>query len=76
MTGEAIDPRPDIARNLRRLMESRRISREQLGERAEISAPRIDRFLAAESEPTARDLLRLASALEASVAELLGPPDD
>jgi transcriptional regulator with XRE-family HTH domain len=56
-------------------MESRHVSREQLGERAEMSKPRIERLLAGESEPTARDLLRLASAVEASVAELLEVPD-
>jgi transcriptional regulator with XRE-family HTH domain len=57
-------------------MESRGISLEQLCERSELSRSQIERVMAADSEPTARDLLRLASAVDGSVSELLAPPRD
>ena len=52
-------------------MGEREISTEDLVKRTEIPKARIERFLRAEAEPTARDLLRLASALEARVEQLL-----
>ena len=52
-------------------MDDRGISIEELVERSELSEPKIARFLAAEAEPTASELLRLAGALEAGTSQLL-----
>ncbi len=74
MPREAQDPRPGIARNLARMMERRRLSIEELAKRSELSEPRIGRFLEADAEPTATELLRLAGAMEARLSELLQMP--
>lgn len=52
-------------------MVERGVLPKELVELSEMSQSRIERLLEAEAEPTARDLLRLAGALDATVSEVL-----
>jgi len=57
-------------------MGRRRLSVEEIAARSELSEARVRRFLDADAEPTAAELLRLAGAMEVRLSELLREDGD
>jgi transcriptional regulator with XRE-family HTH domain len=63
MLGEATEFLPGLAANLRRLIDGRGSSPAAVAAKAGVAEVRVRRFLGAEAEPTATELLCLAGAL-------------
>ncbi|MGH6957394.1 MAG: helix-turn-helix domain-containing protein [Caulobacteraceae bacterium] len=65
-----------LGREIRRRRKERRLSQEQLAERAELHRNYIGYLERGERNPSAKTLFRIARALELSLAELVGRADD
>ena len=64
----------NLARNLRSLRDTRGLSQRQLSERAGIPRPTLATLESGSANPTLQVVVRVASALNVSVEELIGPP--
>lgn len=64
----------NLARNLRGLRDTRGLTQQQLAERAGIPRPTLATLESGSANPTLQVVVRVASALNVSVEELIGPP--
>lgn len=63
-----------LARNLRGLREARGLTQQQIATRAGVPRPTVAHLESGSGNPTLAVLIRVASALNVSIEELIGPP--
>ena len=66
----------NLARNIRALRELHRLTQQQLADRAEVPRPTLATLESGSANPTLQVLVKVASALQVSLEELVGPPRD
>lgn len=66
----------NLARNLRALRDAQGLTQQRLAERAGVPRATLATVESGEGNPTLAVLVRLASALNVSIEELIGPPRD
>jgi XRE family transcriptional regulator, regulator of sulfur utilization len=68
------DPSANLARNVRQLRESRRLTQAQLSQLSGVPRPTLANLETGGANPTLAVLTRVSAALSVSLEELLGPP--
>jgi DNA-binding XRE family transcriptional regulator len=74
-TGDSMEPRMDLAANLRRLRKEKCWSQEMLAHFAGLHPTEVSRLERGLREPRLRTVMQVASALNVSIQELVGPPE-
>jgi transcriptional regulator with XRE-family HTH domain len=70
-----MDPRMDMAANLRRLRKEKCWSQEMLAHFAGLHPTEVSRLERGLREPRLRTVMQVAKALNVSIGELVGPPE-